>query len=89
MPIGKYIEKYGLGVFEQSLYAIEEVTKRNTGEYAIRPFIRMYPEKCLEVITRWAKSENRNTQWIIKRASRKIDSRIGTGMVLTLITKLD
>ena len=45
MPIGKYIEKYGLGAFEQSMYAIEEVTKRNTGEYAIRPFIRMYPDR--------------------------------------------
>ena len=58
MPLGKYIEKYGLEHFDQSMYAIEEITKRNTGEYAIRPFIRMYPEKTLQKMTLWAKSEN-------------------------------
>jgi len=58
MPIGKYIEKYGLEYFEQSMYAIEEITKRNTGEYAIRPFIRRYPEKTLQKMKLWAKSDN-------------------------------
>lgn len=58
MPLGKYIEKYGLEHFDQSMVAIEEITKRNTGEYAIRPFIRMYPEKTLQKMTLWAKSEN-------------------------------
>lgn len=58
MPIGKFIEKYGLDHFEQSMHAIEEITKRNTGEYAIRPFIRMYPEKTLRKMTEWAKSDN-------------------------------
>jgi hypothetical protein len=45
MPIGKYIETYGTDNFEISLNAIEEIKKRKTGEYAIRLFIRMYPEK--------------------------------------------
>lgn len=58
MPIGKYIEKYGLDYFNESIKGIEEITKRNTGEYAIRPFIRMYPDKTLEKMTEWAKSEN-------------------------------
>ncbi len=38
MPIAKYIEKYGLDDFEISMNAIQEITKRNTGEYTIRPF---------------------------------------------------
>lgn len=58
MPIGKYIEKYGLDHFEESMVAIEEITKRNTGEYAIRPFIRRYPEQTIERMTEWAKSDN-------------------------------
>ncbi len=45
MPIGKFVEKYGVDDFDISIKAIEEITKRNTGEYAIRPFIRKYPEK--------------------------------------------
>lgn len=58
MPVGKYIEKYGLDHFSLSLSAIAEVTKRNTGEYAIRPFARMYPDKTLRMCTRWARSKN-------------------------------
>lgn len=58
MPLGKYIEKYGLDYFDESIKGIEEITKRNTGEYAIRPFIRMYPDKALRKMTEWAKSNN-------------------------------
>ena len=58
MPIGKFVEKYGLEHLEISLRAIEEITKRNTGEYAIRPFIRKYPGELLHVMKNWAQSEN-------------------------------
>lgn len=58
MPVGKFVEKYGLNNFSESIKAIEEITKRNTGEYAIRPYARKYPEKTLTVCTKWAKSKN-------------------------------
>lgn len=58
MPVGKFVEKYGLDNFTESIKAIEEITKRNTGEYAIRPYARKYPEKTLTVCTKWAKSKN-------------------------------
>lgn len=58
MPVGKFVEKYGLDNFTESIKAIEEITKRNTGEYAIRPFARKYPAKTLAVCTKWAKSKN-------------------------------
>ncbi|MBN8657556.1 MAG: DNA alkylation repair protein [Anaerolineae bacterium] len=58
MPIGKYVEKYGIEHFDLSMHAISEITKRNTGEYAIRPFIRLYPKESLKQITDWAYSSN-------------------------------
>jgi len=58
MPIGKFVEKYGLEDFGISIKVIEEITKRNTGEYAIRPFIKKYPEKTLQVLLGWSKSNN-------------------------------
>ncbi len=58
MPIGKFVEKYGLGNFDVSIKAIEEITKRNTGEYAIRPFIRKYPQKTVQIMLEWSKSNN-------------------------------
>jgi len=58
MPIGKFIEKYGLEHFDLSINTIEELTKRNTGEYAIRPYIRQYPKQTLKQMKIWAKSDN-------------------------------
>ena len=58
MPIGKFVEKYGIEHFDVSMHAIGEITKRNTGEYAVRPFIRLYPEQSLKIITEWARSSN-------------------------------
>lgn len=58
MPVGKFVEKYGLDNFSESIKAIEEITKRSTGEYAIRPYARKYPTKTLAVCTKWAKSKN-------------------------------
>lgn len=58
MPIGKFVEEYGLEYFELSIKAIEEITKRNTGEYAIRPYIRQYPDQTLKVMENWAISPN-------------------------------
>lgn len=58
MPVGKFIEKYGLDDFTLSMRAIGEVTKRNTGEYAVRPYLRKYPKQGLKQMKIWAKSEN-------------------------------
>lgn len=57
-PVGKFIEKYGLNNFDASIKAIGELTKRNTGEYAIRPFAHKEPNKVVEICKKWAKSEN-------------------------------
>ncbi len=56
LPIGKFVQEYGMEHFESSIKAIEEITKRNTGEYAIRPYIRKYPAQTLKVMEQWAKS---------------------------------
>jgi len=58
LPIGKFVEKFGLDHFDLSMHAIGEITKRNTGEYAIRPYIRAYPEKTLRQMKLWAQSDN-------------------------------
>jgi 3-methyladenine DNA glycosylase AlkC len=58
MPLAKYVEKYGLDHFDTSINAIKEITKRNTGEYCIRPFIDKYPEKTLAVMQQWSEDNN-------------------------------
>ncbi|MFT4313159.1 MAG: DNA alkylation repair protein [Candidatus Woesearchaeota archaeon] len=58
LPLAKFVEVYGLNHVDISLDAIEEITKRSTGEYAIRPFIVTYPRIVLERCEMWAKSDN-------------------------------
>ena len=58
MPIASYVEKHGLDHPEISLSAIEEITKRNTGEYAIRPYLTHHPKTTLKKIKTWAKHSN-------------------------------
>jgi 3-methyladenine DNA glycosylase AlkC len=70
MPIGKYVELYGLHDFSISMIAIGEITKRNTGEYAIRPFLKKYPDKTIEILMNWAKSENFHLRRLASEGSR-------------------
>ncbi len=58
MPLAKYVEKYGLDHYQASINAIKAITKRNTGEYCIRPFLERYPEKTAAVMAKWSKDEN-------------------------------
>lgn len=58
MPIAKYVEKYGLDDFTVSLSLIKAITKRNTGEYTIRPFIERYPKKTMKLLLKWSKDKN-------------------------------
>jgi 3-methyladenine DNA glycosylase AlkC len=84
MPLGKFTEKYGTDDFDTSMFAIEEITKRNTGEYAVRPFIRKYPEQSLKRIREWACSENFHLRRLASEGLRpklpwatKLDTFIG------------
>ena len=58
LPLAKYVEIYCLDDFEASMSAIEEITKRGTGEYAVRVFIKKYPQDSLKTMTQWACSSN-------------------------------
>lgn len=58
MPIAFFVEKYGIDDFNTSMNAIYQITQRNTGEYAVRPFIIKYPNKMLDLMLRWSLSKN-------------------------------
>ena len=57
-PMGRYMEKHGTEDFETSMDFIYELTKRFTGEYAIRPLLEKNPKKTLKVALRWSKDKN-------------------------------
>jgi 3-methyladenine DNA glycosylase AlkC len=53
-----YIELYGLENFDESMKAIEEITKLVSAEFAIRQFILKYPDATMRQMTLWSNHED-------------------------------
>lgn len=70
MPIAKFVEKYGLDDFNTSLKAIEEITQRNTGEYAIRPYLVKAQGKTLKRMIKWSKHSNSHVRRLASEGGR-------------------
>jgi len=70
MPFATFIEKYGLDHLDESLNAIAEVTKRNTGEYAIRPYLEQHSKKTFKQIHKWSKAKNFHLRRLASEGSR-------------------
>lgn len=57
-PIARYVERYGNENWQLSLSFIKELTKRFTGEFAIRPLLKEHPEEILNELIEWTKDSN-------------------------------
>jgi 3-methyladenine DNA glycosylase AlkC len=57
-PIGRYVERHGTENTRVSLAFIKELTKRFTGEYAIRPLLANKTKETIKTILKWSKDEN-------------------------------
>ena len=82
MPVGKFIDRYGLDYFELSMDAIAEVTRRNTGEYAVRPYIRKYPGPALKQMKSWALSDNFHLRRLSSEGLRHLVAETGVTQVV-------
>ena len=60
-PIGKYVEAHCTDYpehFNLSVKFIKELTKRYTGEFAMRPLIKAYPKKSMTVLKKWSREKS-------------------------------
>ena len=57
-PVGRYVEKHGTENIKISLKFIKELTKRFTGEYAIRPLLANRPKETIKTMIKWSKDKN-------------------------------
>jgi 3-methyladenine DNA glycosylase AlkC len=80
-PVGEFVARYGLDHFSLSMAAIEEITKRHTGEFAVRPFIVTYPDLSIAIMTEWARSESFHVR---RLASEGLRPRLPWAKKLTL-----
>lgn len=57
-PISRYVERYGNENWQLSLLFLKELTKRFTGEYAIRPLLKEHPTEIMDELINWTKDNN-------------------------------
>ena len=57
-PVGRYVERHGNEDFCLSLSFLKELTKRFTGEYAIRPLLKEHPAEVMDELIVWTKDQN-------------------------------
>ncbi len=57
-PIGRYVERNGNTNWMVSLTFIKELTKRFTGEFAIRPLLQEHPKEVMDELIQWTLDEN-------------------------------
>ena len=70
MPYAAFVETYGLENLEASLSAIAEITKRNTGEFAIRPFLERCPDEAFGRTLEWSRSDNFHLRRLASEGTR-------------------
>ncbi|MFE6027282.1 DNA alkylation repair protein [Streptomyces niveus] len=84
MPVARFVEEYGLDHPDLSLDAIEEITRRHTGEYAIRPYVEQHYAPTMERVALWAQSPSHNVR---RLATEGVRSRLPWARTLTVFVK--
>ncbi len=70
MPVAKFVEKFGLDHFDLSMKALYEITKRHTSEYAIRPYLHLDIDSCLEYFKKWTGDANPHVRRLVSEGTR-------------------
>lgn len=81
MPVAKFVELFGLAYYDISMQAIYEITKRHTGEYAVRPYIEKEPQQSLTIMKTWAQDANVHVR---RLASEGVRPRLPWAKKLTI-----
>jgi len=70
MPHTIYVTDNGLDHFDISMQAHYQLTQKFTAEFAIRPFIQRYPEKCLALLANWATDSDLHVRRLVSEGTR-------------------
>lgn len=70
MPVARLVEEYGTDHPVESLAAIEQITMRHTGEYAIRPYLNRWHDLTMEQVRLWSRSSSHNVRRLASEGIR-------------------
>jgi 3-methyladenine DNA glycosylase AlkC len=70
LPHGYFISSHGLGHFTLSMDALHALTRRFTAEFAIRPFLDVYPREVMEVLEAWTSDPSVHVRRLVSEGTR-------------------
>jgi 3-methyladenine DNA glycosylase AlkC len=70
MCFSGFVELYGLDEYDVSISALEHFTKNASSEFAVRPFIRKYPDRMMAQMEKWAESDNHHVRRLASEGCR-------------------
>jgi len=70
MAVTEYVARYGLDDFDQSMEALADLTRFGSAEFAIRPFLTADTPRALEIMTRWAGSDDEHVRRLASEGGR-------------------
>jgi 3-methyladenine DNA glycosylase AlkC len=79
-----FVEEYGVDDPDVSLPALEQFTKLASAEFAVRPFINLYPDRMAVQMCEWAQSRNAHVR---RLASEGYRPRLPWGMGIPVVKK--
>ncbi len=65
-----FVELYGLDHYEESIEALAHFTEFSSSEFAVRPFIKKYPQRMMAQMEVWAKSKNHHIRRLASEGCR-------------------
>jgi len=79
-----FVEEYGVDDPDLSLPALEKLTQLASSEFAVRPFIRKYPERMATQMLQWACHDSEHVR---RLASEGFRPRLPWGLGVSALTK--
>lgn len=68
--LSEYVECFGLEAPELSLPALREFTRHGSAEFAVRPFLVLYPEQTLAAMLEWTEDDNEHVRRLASEGCR-------------------
>jgi len=72
MPMADFVADIGIDELDVSFDTLEELTKRFSAEFAVRPFLVAHPQEAMKRFTIWAKSENAHVRRLASEGCRPL-----------------
>jgi len=65
-----YVETYGLEYFDESIDALKVFTINSSSEFAVRPYIKKYGQKMMDVMFAWSNDNNEHVRRLSSEGCR-------------------